>query len=243
MFFKYFDIMIVWEGNSLSDCFENWHKKEASYLTLPSIICWFIWLERNKFIFEGSKAAIFSIVSKVKSLVPSVNLVKKVKVRIIQSTCLITSIVCWFDGAAHISDLRCGAGGIIKISENSVYKWTFNYGQGINTRAKLMGAWATLFLMQRLNLDVFQVIGDSKIIIEWLKDRGNLQIASLMGWMDRIKLLKNTFIKIHFTHVYRELNMDADFLSKKALTKTEDKLEYSQWVDGNEGPTLSINLF
>jgi hypothetical protein len=52
---------------------------------------------------------------------------------------------------------------------------------------KLLGAWASLYLAQRFNLEVIQVIGDSKIIIEWLKDRGKLQVASLMGWMDNIK--------------------------------------------------------
>jgi hypothetical protein len=62
--------------------------------------------------------------------------------------------VCWFDGVVHLSDLRCGAGGLIKTSENSVYKWTFNCGQGTNTREELLGAWATLFLVERLNLDV-----------------------------------------------------------------------------------------
>jgi hypothetical protein len=80
--FKDFVIMTAWEGSSLCECFENWHKKEASYLTLPSIICWFVWLERNKFIFEGSKPLTFSVVSKVKALLPSVPLVKKVKARI-----------------------------------------------------------------------------------------------------------------------------------------------------------------
>jgi hypothetical protein len=107
----------------------------------------------------------------------------------------------------------------------------------------LLRAWAILFLARHLNLDVIQVIGDSKIIIEWLKDKGKLQITSLMGWMDKIKVLKNVFREIHFTHVYRELNMDADHLSKKALTKTEGKLEFNRWVEGNEGPTISINLF
>ena len=110
-------------------------------------------------------------------------------------------------------------------------------------RDEFLGAWTTLFLAKRLTIDVIHVIGDSKIIIEWLKDRGKLQIAFLMGWIDIIKMLKNLFREIHFTHVYRELNMEADFLSKKALSNTEGKLECSWWVDGNEGPTLSINLF
>jgi len=89
---------------------------------------------------------------------------------------------------------------------------------------------------------VIQVIGDSKIIIEWLKEKYKLQITSLMGWMDRLKVLKNSF-REHFTHVYMDLNMDAYHLSKKALTKTEGKLDFNRWVEGNEGPTLSINLF
>jgi ribonuclease HI len=114
---------------------------------------------------------------------------------------------------------------------------------GTNTRAELLGAWVSLFLAQRLNLEVIQVIGDSKIIINWLKDRGKLQVASLMGWMDGINLLKSAFKEIHFTHVYRELNMEADTLSKLALNSPEGKLVYSSWIEGNEGIPITINLF
>jgi hypothetical protein len=32
----------------------------------------------------------------------------------------------------------------------------------------------TLILSMRLNIEVLQVIGDLKIIIEWLKDKGSL---------------------------------------------------------------------
>jgi ribonuclease HI len=70
---------------------------------------------------------------------------------------------------------------LIRISENSVYKWTFNCGTGTNTRAELLGAWATHILVVRLNIASIQVIGDSKIIIDWLKDKGKLQVASLWG--------------------------------------------------------------
>jgi hypothetical protein len=94
-----------------------------------------------------------------------------------------------------------------------------------------------------LNIEVIQVIGDSKIIIEWLKDKDKLQIVSLMGWMDRINKLKNSFKEIHYTHVYRELNMEAYSLSKKALTKTEGKIIYNCWVDGNEGPPHYFKLY
>jgi len=151
--------------------------------------------------------------------------------------------VSWFDGAADLSDYRCGAGGLIKTSANTVYKWTFNCVFGTNTKAKLLVSWATLILVVRLNIEVIQVIGHSKIIIEWLKDRGKLQISSLMGWMDRINKLKKYFKEVHCTHVYRELNMEADFLSKKALSKTEGKIKYNLWVDGTEVHSHFFKLY
>jgi len=42
---KELNILTVWEGSTLSGCFENWDNKEDFYITLPSILCWFVWLE------------------------------------------------------------------------------------------------------------------------------------------------------------------------------------------------------
>jgi ribonuclease HI len=74
---------------------------------------------------------------------------------------------------------QSGAGGLIKISQNTFYKWTFNCGPGTNTRAELLGAWATLYLASRLHIDALQVLGDSRIVIEWLSNKGDLQAISL----------------------------------------------------------------
>ena len=42
--------------------------------------------------------------------------------------------------------------GMIKISDKTSYKWTFNCGPGPNTRAELLGVWATLILATRLHI-------------------------------------------------------------------------------------------
>jgi hypothetical protein len=76
-----------------------------------------------------------------------------------------------------------------------------------------------------------------------LNGKGKLQVASLVGWKDMIRELKKSFREISYSHIYRELNKEADSLSKKALLKIEGKIEYNLWVDGNEGPTLFLNLF
>lgn len=77
----------------------------------------------------------------------------------------------WFDGATQSNGTQSGAKGLIKITKKSFYKWTFNCGPGTNTREKLLGAWATLHLASRLNIEVLQILGDSRTIIEWLNEQ------------------------------------------------------------------------
>jgi ribonuclease HI len=97
-------------------------------------------------------------------------------------SCLINQIfeypVACFDGAAKANGLCCGAGGTIKLSASLVHKWYLNCGSGTNSKAELMGAWATLFLANLLSLPKIQILGDSKVIIEWLNDKSELRVSS-----------------------------------------------------------------
>jgi ribonuclease HI len=139
--------------------------------------------------------------------------------------------LCWFDGVAQRNGTLCGAGGIIKTSGMTSYRWTLNCGQGSNTREKLLGVWACLTLEQHLNLECLHVLGDSKIVIDWINHSNKLQVTSLLGW-----------------NIYREENMEADALSKYALQVPEGRIFYNKWQDGHEGPptiftTLSLKTF
>jgi hypothetical protein len=49
-----------------------------------------------------------------------------------------------------------------------------------------MGAWATLLLATRLSIYELYVLGDSKIVIDWLNRKGAILVANLEGWKDRI---------------------------------------------------------
>jgi ribonuclease HI len=80
----------------------------------------------------------------------------------------------WFDGAASADGSHSGAGGIIRINESTSYKWTFNTGPGTNNRVELLGVWATLFLAIILHITGLQIIGDSKLIIDWCNGIGSL---------------------------------------------------------------------
>jgi ribonuclease HI len=151
--------------------------------------------------------------------------------------------VAFFDGAAQGDGRCCGAGGIIKLSASLTYKWYVNCGQGTNTKAELMGAWATLQLAKYLDIEKLQVFGDSLVIINWLSKKGNLRVSALEGWKRRIIILKEKFIDINFYHILREFNRAADDQSKRALTEPEGNIVLHKWIDGRENSSNIIHIY
>jgi hypothetical protein len=103
--------LVVWEGNTLNDCLENWVKREVVYKMLPAIICWYVWLERNNVIFEGRIPSSFFVVCKVKETLPYWATFEEVLPSNTSESESFSPTVSWFDGAADLNDHRCGAGG------------------------------------------------------------------------------------------------------------------------------------
>ena len=62
-----------------------------------------------------------------------------------------------------------------------------------------------------------QILGDSKVIIDWDLDKHQIHVIDLEHWMTQVKALKAQFKSLMFQHIYREFNMEADDLSKKAM--------------------------
>jgi ribonuclease HI len=89
----------------------------------------------------------------------------------------------WFDGAAQQNGKLSGVGGVIKINEQTEYRWTLNCGSGTNSKAELMGAWATLILASRLSVSDIHVLGDSKIVIDWLNRERNSSSGNFI-WLE-----------------------------------------------------------
>jgi hypothetical protein len=106
-----------------------------------------------------------------------------------------------------------------------------------------MGAWASLLLVIKLNLLDFQLLGDSKIMIDWLNSKGKLQVSSLLAWMDKTRELQQMFRKLTLIHTSRENNKKDDALSNISLQKQAELLSYNHWLENNEGPSVHINFF
>jgi hypothetical protein len=116
--------------------------------------------------------------------------------------------------------LDCGAGGLLKFSDDIKFKWKMRIGRGSNSKGELIGLWVTLFLAYRVGLQSIHMLGDSRFILDWFKGVANLNIAG----MRRIRHLDTHFSVIYADHVYREHNMVVDQLSKEELSSSDGLL-------------------
>jgi hypothetical protein len=83
-----------------------------------------------------------------------------------------------------------------------------------------------------LSIQKLQILGDSKVVIDFLNHRGRLQAISIKGWKLRTMDLANLFQEISFHHIFREFNKETDQLSKQALLELEGRLSYYKWKNG-----------
>jgi hypothetical protein len=175
----------VWAGNNLMDCFKQWKARNFHLPTLPTLICWSLWREHNYVVFEDIIPRVQKVIHRSLLALREYKHIPKVSVqRLGFSHPAVGGTVGWFDGATSSIGLNSGAGGVIRISEQCSYKWLLNCGPDTNTRAELLGVWALLSLASRLSIQELHVMGDSKIIIDWLRERGAYR-SSLwtVGWI------------------------------------------------------------
>jgi len=62
-----------------------------------------------------------------------------------------------------------------------------------------------------------QVMGDSQLVIDWIRLRRPLKNIYLRPLYEEIILLTVAFSKIAFKHIYRERNFTVDKMSKEGM--------------------------
>jgi ribonuclease HI len=118
-----------------------------------------------------------------------------------------------------------------------------NCGDGSNTKAELMALWASLYLASSWLLDHLLILGDSRIIIDWINLKSNLQSVHIEGWKKLTRMLANLFTAASFHHIPRCHNTEADTLSKKALGQEAGKLNVYHNDNGIDSPISTITMF
>jgi len=68
------------------------------------------------------------------------------------------------------------------MDEHTKFSLTLKCGPSSNNRAEVLGIWALLTVATHLHIQDLQIFNDSKIVMDWLIQRGNLQILNLHCW-------------------------------------------------------------
>ena len=132
---------------------------------------------------------------------------------------------------------------MIFISETHFLSYSVGCGNSTNTRAELVALWSVIRVSMLMGLPIQLILGDSMVIISWVKRLSALEIPSLKHWCDEIFSILLLVPPVTFNHIFREHNMLADGLSKKALNLELGKGHFSETMDGKVIGDGHLTLF
>ena len=136
-----------------------------------------------------------------------------------------------FDGASALG--LCAAGFVLKLAKGEEIKGWINAGRGTNTRAEIIGLWSGLYVARWWGLRDLFVAGDSQVIINWALDKALVLSLELFHWLNDSKRMMREFICCSYFHIYRELNVEVDSLSKTSLGELDGKIHLSYFLNGS----------
>ena len=125
-----------------------------------------------------------------------------------------------------------GAGAVIFFPSTRKKKIKYAIGQASNNKAELWALWATLKVAKSSQIQEIQIYRDSKVVVDWANEKNSIRAPHLQHLLVEIQTLKTSFRRISFGHIYRELNMEADALSKQALAYQPGLMETEEVSDG-----------
>jgi ribonuclease HI len=240
-----FKVGTTLEIDSLHLCFLEWRRGACDWKEMPCFISWEIWKQRNLVLFEDRPASVLKV--KMKAIVgfkehhrEGSDFGRKIAPPPVLND---HYPVGFFDGASQDGGQKCGAGVFIKMNSSLSFRLKLNCGQGTNTRGELLSLWSLLFFADSRNFHQMQILGDSKVIVDWFNHKAQLQVATLQGWIQKICMLAMNFSFLSLSHIYREYNSVADKLSKEALLLDEGRLVVEEFEGNIPGPLQFIDIF
>lgn len=84
-----------------------------------------------------------------------------------------------------------------------------------------------------------QVMGDSKVVIEWVQGTYRLQNLTLRTLLEQIQNATLFFEAISVNHVYRHFNAEADMSSKEVISGSSKILQMAEYAPRATEPATS----
>lgn len=135
----------------------------------------------------------------------------------------------FFDGTALGKPSGCGAGALLHLNTSCYIRIHLNLGIRSNTRGELCALWFLLYFAHIRQVSSLTIYGDSSYIISWAKGESPLNVMLLSFWKDAVRKLILGLEHSHFSHIFREVNSEANLLSKQALFSPAGIIFWEEW--------------
>ena len=109
------------------------------------------------------------------------------KTRSIGAAPVVSATMGFFDGEAQTG--IGGAGMILYISWNHFFHMPMGCGRCSNMKAELLALWGLLHVASTIGLPRLTLLGDSKVLIEWVQSIARLHVSDLEQWGTSLTLL------------------------------------------------------
>ena len=106
---------------------------------------------------------------------------------------------------------------MLYLSANQKVQEKYAYGHYSNNKAELAALHMILKVAINNNISQLQVSGDSNMVVDWVNKKIQINVPHLQQLLNDIRRLLEFVTRFKISHIYRELSMEADGMSKQAL--------------------------
>lgn len=71
---------------------------------------------------------------------------------------------------------------VLYLSHTKYYNLKFRVGVGTNTRIELLALSSLLYFANSIEVQNLQIVGDSKLFVDWFNHKCKLQVLNLERW-------------------------------------------------------------
>lgn len=123
----------------------------------------------------------------------------------------------FFDGASQGHPTTSGVGVPPFINQSHDLSNKYALGRDSNNKAKFVAIQVLLFITINLGCKRLHVMSVSKLFINWVNNKSQMNIVKFGSLTRAIKDMLNMFNRISFSHISREYHTLVDGLLKQAL--------------------------
>ena len=178
--------------------YEKLDDNNKDVMTLPVIVCWELWKTRNGAMFDDKFLSLWDKYGKILASFEGRRCIGKKSQTVNHSppTFIIDCYRELFDRASQKDDTYGGVKVFIWLNDSNFYNIALNCGSCNNTRLYVTALWTLAHCAKELGLKDLRVLGDSRVVIDWIKEKYNIKVLMLNNWLTKINTVRGSFSRI-----------------------------------------------